>query len=52
MNLGINIPADAVDSITLRDEKGKNSMFRIFYESNLIIPGRHIQLVKLIGEGN
>ena len=42
----------AVDSTILDDEKEKATVFKKFYESNLLIPSRHIQLIKLIGQGN
>ena len=40
-----------VDSIELEDLRGKTAVFRPFFESNIIIPGRHIQLINLIGQG-
>ena len=40
-----------VDSIELEDLREKTAVFRPFYESNIIIPGRHIQLINLIGQG-
>ena len=38
------------NSIHLKDEK-TDTILRSFHQSNLLIPGRHIQLINAIGQG-